>query len=219
MHSIEVQKRGLHPFDDKRYLLANFENGSPNPFTHAHGHYSIPTEEPIIDETLLSSALVVEVRQPPRETIGQCADKRYKKRNARVQKKLAELRIASNKTELDDEEDGDEYEPISEPDARGELHGEALVQAERAAFARPGVNGRLEDAIERMIARGRVRDNSNSPESHKPDEHIEGKPAGNGRVWRRINGHWAICVQESPSVFAVDVEEESEPESDWQEFP
>ena len=135
-------------------MLANLEDGSPNPFTHAYGHYSIPTEKPVIDETSLSSALVVEVRQPPRETIGQCADKRYKKRNARVQKKLAELRMASNETELDEEDDEEEYEPIPEPDARGELHGEALAQAERAAGARPGVNGRLEDAIERILARG-----------------------------------------------------------------
>ena len=45
VYSIEVVKLGLHPFDDKRYLLANLEDGSPNPFTHAFGHYSIPTAD------------------------------------------------------------------------------------------------------------------------------------------------------------------------------
>ena len=64
-----------------------------------------------------------------------------------------------------------------------------------------------------------MRDNTNSPESRKPGEHFEGEPAGNRGVWRRINGHWATGVQEWPSVFAVYAEEESEPESDWQEFP
>ena len=64
-----------------------------------------------------------------------------------------------------------------------------------------------------------MRENTNLSDSRKPDEHFEGEPTGNGRVWRRINGHWATGVQESPSVFAVDAEEESKPESDWQEFP
>ena len=32
VYSLEVNKRGLHPFDDKRYLIANLEDGSPNPF-------------------------------------------------------------------------------------------------------------------------------------------------------------------------------------------
>ena len=38
LYTIEVEKRGLHPFDDKRYLLAPLEDGSPNPLTHAFGH-------------------------------------------------------------------------------------------------------------------------------------------------------------------------------------
>ena len=76
-----------------------------------------------------------------------------------MQKKVAALGIVSNeRDQMEEEEMEDEYEPIPEPDARGELHGEALAQAERAAAARPGVNGRLEDSIERIIARGRVRD-------------------------------------------------------------
>ena len=112
-----------------------------------------------------------------------------------------------------------EYDPIPEPDARGELHGEALTQAERAAAASPGVNGRLEDAIQRIIARGRVRNTPNVTETRTPDDHFEGEPAGNGRVWRRTNGHWATGVQESISVFAPDADKKSEPEPDWQEFP
>ena len=110
-----------------------------------------------------------------------------------------------------EEEDEEEYEPIPEPDARGELHGEALAQGERAAATRPGVNGRLEDDSERIIERGRVRDNPNLPESRMSDEQFEGEPTGTGQ--------WASGVQESLSVFAPDAEEESEHEPDWQEFP
>ena len=121
---------------------------------HCH-RTPIPYTTTVIDDTAPDSALVVEVRQPPRETIGQYAEKRYKKRNARVQKKLAALGITSNERELvEEEEDEEEYESIPEPDARGELNSEALAQAERAAAARPGVNGRIEDAIERIIDRG-----------------------------------------------------------------
>ena len=65
-----------------------------------------------------------------------------------------------------EEEDEEEYEPIPEPDARGELHGEALAQGERAAATRPGVNGRLEDDSERIIGKGRVRAGPESREEH-----------------------------------------------------
>ena len=79
VYSLEVKKRGLHPFDDKRYLVANLEDGSPNPFTHAYRHYSIPTERTEIDEPSHSVGLVVEVRQPkpPRDSIDKCTDRRY----------------------------------------------------------------------------------------------------------------------------------------------
>ena len=110
VYSLEVAKRALHPFDDKRYLLANLEDETPNPFTHAFGHYSIPSEIFVFDDTPPGSALVVDVRQPSLESIEKCADRRYKKRNARVQKKVAELRMATNYLERD--EKVDEYEAI-----------------------------------------------------------------------------------------------------------
>ena len=85
----------------------------------------------MINDTAPGSALVVDVRQLPRDSIDKCAERRYKKRNARVQKKLAALGMASNDRELEEEE-LDEYERIPEPDACGELHGEALAHAEHA---------------------------------------------------------------------------------------
>ena len=60
------------------------------------------------------------------------------------------------------------YEGDSE-DINGEvmldqLKCDALAQAERAAAARPGVSGRLEEVIERIIANNRVQSTSNSVE-------------------------------------------------------
>ena len=77
MYSLEVHKRGLHSFDDKQYLLANLEDKTTNPFTHEFDNYSILSEVSVIDKTTLGSALVVEVRQPPRQTIDQCLEKGY----------------------------------------------------------------------------------------------------------------------------------------------
>ena len=100
-------------------------------------------------------------------------------KNARVQKKLAELELSIQKTEQ--EEDEDEHELIYDPDDRGELHGEALAQAERAA-ARPGVSGRMEEAIESIIAKDRVQTQTNSNEKGDADYHFEGEPAAYGCV-------------------------------------
>ena len=48
IYTVEQRKRGLVPYDDKRYLLANLENGSPNPATHAYGHKSVIGVEVVV---------------------------------------------------------------------------------------------------------------------------------------------------------------------------
>ena len=166
VYTLEVQKRGLHPYDDKRYLLANLADGSPNPYTHAYGHYAIPVAATVLEEREAGAGLVVSVR-PPRESIDKCKDKRYKKKNKQVQKKLAELQMAEN--ESDWEYEGDE---VPDGDAHGELHGEALHQAERAAAARPGLAVRMGDVIERLMANATSQ--SRDPPGHEPetDENI-----------------------------------------------
>ena len=35
LYTLEQSKRGLCPYDDKRYLLADLPDGQPNPNTHA----------------------------------------------------------------------------------------------------------------------------------------------------------------------------------------
>ena len=44
VYSLEQTKRGLCPYDDKRYLLADFPDSRPNPNTHAYGHRDIANE-------------------------------------------------------------------------------------------------------------------------------------------------------------------------------
>ena len=41
IYTMDVQKRGLVPYDDKRILLADLPDGQPNSNTHAFGHYSL----------------------------------------------------------------------------------------------------------------------------------------------------------------------------------
>lgn len=44
LYTLSQEKRGLVLYDDKRFLLANLSNGTPNPKTHAFGHYAIAHE-------------------------------------------------------------------------------------------------------------------------------------------------------------------------------
>lgn len=200
IYTIEVEKRGLHPYDDKRYLLANLEDGSPNPNTHAYGHYSIPATNIPLNANDASNGLVVRVR-PPRESIEMCQHKRYIKRHKRVEKKLAALEMDRNEEEW--KYDGDN-EDINGEEMLDQLNESTLAQAERAAVARPGVGGRLEEAIKRIIAKEPDRTQPNSLEKRDADDHFDGEPAANGRVWRQINGQWVTGLQESISVFVPD---------------
>ena len=52
----------------------------------------------VIDQTDAGTGLVVSVR-PPRESIDKCKDKRYKRKNKQVQKKLARLEMDANESD------------------------------------------------------------------------------------------------------------------------
>ena len=47
IYTLEQEKRGLCPYDDKRYLLADLPDDSPNPNTHAYGHRELVAEEQV----------------------------------------------------------------------------------------------------------------------------------------------------------------------------
>ena len=132
MYTIEQEKRGLCPYDDKRYLLADLPDGRPNPNTHAYGHRDLAAEE----------HLVADQPEPGAELIVRHREERFARRRARVTRRL-ELAGAM---EIKEEE-------LPDGDADGELHGDQLLVAERVAAARQGGAIRISDVIERIIAR------------------------------------------------------------------
>ena len=48
VYTIQQEKRGLCPYDDKRYLLADLPDGRPNPNTHVYGHRDLAAEEHLV---------------------------------------------------------------------------------------------------------------------------------------------------------------------------
>ena len=166
---MEQDKRGLCPYDDKRYLLADLPNGTPNPNTHAYGHHELATEAHVeMDMPERSGTeLVIEQRQPPPiHDAGAVPDPhqttllvvnqelRFKRKNTRVAKLLSKRnRRDSNGEEIG----GEEFEQVPDGDENGELDGAQLRRAERAAAARPGAAIRMGDVIEQIIARQHLR--------------------------------------------------------------
>ena len=127
---MEQKKRGLCPYDDKRYLLADLPDGRPNPNTHAYGHRDLAAEE----------HLVADQSEPGAELLIRHRVELFARKHAHVTRRL-ELAGA-----IDMEED------LPDGDADGELHGDQLLVAERLAASRPGGAIRMGDVIERSIA-------------------------------------------------------------------
>ena len=162
IYTLEQEKRGLCPYDDKRYLLANLPNGLQNPDTHAYGHYLLAAEEQLVTDMpeQAGSNMVIEQRQPRHDT-NQVDEPyyttlevvkrelRFKRNHERVVKTDAK-RIRRDST--GEEIEGDEYEQVPEGDENGELKDAQLHQAERATANRPGAAIRIGDAIERICA-------------------------------------------------------------------
>ena len=171
IYTLQQEKRGLCPYDDKRYLLADLPDGSPNPNTHAYGHYSLAAEEQLVADMpeQAGSEMVIEQRQPrpdtnpvdePYHTTLEVVKRelRFKRNHERVVRTVAKrARRDSNGEEIG----GDEYDQVPEGDENGELNDAQLRQAERAAANRPGAAIRIGDAIERICAR----DNLHMPDS------------------------------------------------------
>ena len=122
---MEQEKRGLCPYDDKRYLLADLPDGRLNPNTHAYGHRDLAAEE----------HLVADQPEPVAELIIRHPEERFARRHARVTRRL-ELAGAM-----------DMEEKLPDGDADGELHGDQLLVAERVAASRPGGAIRMGDVI------------------------------------------------------------------------
>ena len=78
VYTMEQEKRGLCPYDDKRYLFADLPDGRPNPNTHAYGHRDLAAEE----------HLVADQPEPGVELIIRHPDERFAGRHAHVTRRL-----------------------------------------------------------------------------------------------------------------------------------
>ena len=89
MYTMDVQNRGLVPYDDKRILLADLPDGQPNPDTHVFGHYSLEAVQmPEPEQPPAGEEMVVVVRPSRNERY----EAQLARKNARVVKKARSLR-------------------------------------------------------------------------------------------------------------------------------
>ena len=102
VYTMEQEKRGFCPYDDKRYLLADLPDGRPNPNTHAYGHRDFAAEE----------HLVVDQPEPGAELIIRYTEERFARRHACVTRRLELAGAIQMEEEFPDGE------------ADGELHGD-----------------------------------------------------------------------------------------------
>ena len=121
MYSLEQEKRGLCPYDEKRYLLANLPDGSPNPNTHAIGHMDLVREERFVADMPAT---------PGKDLIIEHQEHRFIQNHKRLVKKLRALLQAEEVEEEEEEEPADMELEI--PNNLDEWE-----QATRAAAARP----------------------------------------------------------------------------------
>ena len=125
---MEQEKRGLSPYDDKRYLLADMPNGQSNPNTHAYGHRDLVTDV----------NLLADHPKPGAELVIRQMKERFKSRHARF------IRCLQN-----DNTHGDE-----EPDGGvNEFSNDQRLMAKLMADARPGRAIRMGEFIGKIIAR------------------------------------------------------------------
>ena len=127
-------------------MLANLENGEPNPYTHAYGHYS-----------LADDIQVQEADEHPEAGNDLQVVTREQRHEAHLQRQHQLAIKRANCTNRENSSDEDE------------VQGDDLILAQRAAAARPGTSVRMNDVIERICAR----QNLERPTSPPPRMPIE----------------------------------------------
>ena len=129
-------------------LLADVDNGQPNPNTHAYGHYSLVNEVKVEDAEEQAAAgndLHIETRKQIHED--------------RLQRKHAIALKRAKRGNIDESSEDDE----------ADLIGDDLVVAQQAAAARLGTSVRINDVIEQICARPNLQRPTLSP-SFMPSE-------------------------------------------------
>ena len=151
---MEQEKRGLCPYNDKRYLLADMPNGQPNPNTHAYGHHDL-----VIEVNLFAYH-----PEPGAELVIRQMEERFKSWHARVIRCLQ-----NNNTNLEEKSDG----------RVNELSNDQLLVAKRKADARPGGAIRMGEVIEKIIVHDNL-DRSVSPPARMSAPHtsLRAGPSG-----------------------------------------
>ena len=133
VYTIKQEKRGLCPYDDKRYLLADLADGHPNINIHAYGDLDLAAEK----------HLVADQPEPGAELINRHPEERFARRHACVIRRI-ELAGAM---ELE--------KNLCDGDADGELQCDQLLITVQVAAARPGGAIQMGDAIELIIERNK----------------------------------------------------------------
>ena len=128
---MEQEKRGLCPYDDKRYLLADMPDGRPNPNTHAYGHRDILAEE----------TLVADHSKPGAELVIKQVEKRFNCLHARVIRRIQQYNEMEEK----------------QSDIEDEINCKNLLMAENQAVSRPGSAIQMGEAIEQICARNNIK--------------------------------------------------------------
>ena len=114
VYTMEQVKRGLCPYDDKRYLFADVLDNRLNLNTYFYGYRDLAAEK----------HLVADQPEPGAEFIIRHPEKRFARKHARVTRRLDLAGAMEIEKTL--------------PDGDGELHGYQILLAERVAAARPG---------------------------------------------------------------------------------
>ena len=137
VYTMAVEKRGLVCYDDKRYLLANLPDGTPNPNTHAFGHYDIVVEAEV-EQPEAGNDLHI-VARAPKAPINLRIERRFERKHKLAVKRAHALR--------DDDVNDDDPDIDAESIDTGAGDG----AAGRPAAREPGVP----DAVPATRARGR----------------------------------------------------------------
>ena len=132
MYTIKQEKRGVCPYDEKRYLFTDLPDGQPNPKTHAYGHCNLATED----------YLVPDQPEPNEEIIIRHRVKRFAQKHARVTRR-SEITGVDMKANAD----------LPDIDTDGELNNDQLQVAKRMIVVRPAVAIQIDDVIKLIIAR------------------------------------------------------------------
>ena len=135
VYTMDQEKRGLRPYDDKRYMLVDLPDNRLNPNIHIYGHRDLAAEK----------HLVADQPEPGAKLIIRHTENRFARRHARVTRRFELAGAIQMKEELPD------------CDSDVELNGDQLLMAERVVVARPNCAIRMGEVIEQIIARDNLK--------------------------------------------------------------